>query len=108
MNLRFIDAGTVSGLRSQTIYHGLGYAQTPETPDTIVLATPGTPYMCIGFFQDLENELDINYCRTKGLPESDVKLVAGLFILIKDSCLFNGYFNKVHSQDEWTNGFNSL
>lgn len=68
MRLRFIDAGTVSGLRSQTIYHGLGYAQKPETPDTIVLATPGTPYMCIGFFQDLENELDINYCRTKGLP----------------------------------------
>lgn len=68
MSLRFIDAGTVSGLRSQTIYHGLGYAQTPETPDTIVLATPGSPYMCIGFFQDLENELDINYCRTKELP----------------------------------------
>jgi len=68
MSLRFIDAGTVSGLRSQTIYHGLGYTQTPDTPDTIVLATPGTPYMCIGYFQDLENELDINYCRTKGLP----------------------------------------
>ncbi len=68
MSLRFIDTGTVSGLRSQTNYHGLGYAQTPDTPDTIVLATPETPYMCIGFFQDLENELDIKYCRTKGLP----------------------------------------
>jgi lipoate---protein ligase len=68
MKIRFIDAGTVSGLRSQSIYHGLGYAQTPHTPDTIVLATPGTPYMCIGFFQDVENELDINYCRTNQLP----------------------------------------
>lgn len=66
--IRFVDAGTVSGLRSQSIYHGLGYAQTPTTPDTIVLATPGTPYMCIGFFQDVENELDINYCRTNNLP----------------------------------------
>jgi lipoate-protein ligase A len=68
MKLRFIDAGTVSGLRSQSIYHGLGYAQTPNTNDTIVLATPETPYMCIGFFQDLENELDINYCRANQLP----------------------------------------
>jgi lipoate---protein ligase len=68
MSIRFIDAGTVTGLRSQSIYHGLGYAQTPATPDTIVLVTPGTPYMCIGFFQDLANELDINYCRTKQLP----------------------------------------
>lgn len=66
--IRFVDAGTVSGLRSQSIYHGLGYAQTSATPDTIVLATPGTPYMCVGFFQDVENELDINYCRTNNLP----------------------------------------
>ena len=66
--IRFVDAGTVSGLRSQSIYHGLGYAQTTTTPNTIVLATPGTPYMCVGFFQDVENELDINYCRTNNLP----------------------------------------
>ena len=66
--IRFVDTGTVTGLRSQSIYHGLGYAQTPTTPNTIVLATPGTPYLCVGFFQDVENELDINYCRTNNLP----------------------------------------
>ena len=68
MKIRFIDAGRVCGLRSQSIYHGLGYAQKPTTPDTIVLATPETPYMCIGFFQDVDNELDVNYCRTNQLP----------------------------------------
>ena len=68
MNIRFIDAGTVSGLRSQSIYHGLGYAQKPDSPNTIVVVTPETPYMCIGFFQDLENELDINYCKKNDLP----------------------------------------
>jgi lipoate---protein ligase len=68
MNIRFIDAGNVSGLRSQSIYHGLGYAQQSNTPNTIVLVTPETPYMCIGFFQDTENELDINYCKKNQLP----------------------------------------
>jgi len=68
MNVRFIDAGKVSGLRSQSIYHGLGYAQLPDTPNTIVLVTPETPYMCIGFFQDAENELDVNYCKRNDLP----------------------------------------
>lgn len=68
MKIRFIDVGTVSGLRSQSIYHGLGYAQNSDTPDTIVLATPGTPYMCIGFFQDPEIELNMKYCRAKQLP----------------------------------------
>lgn len=68
MKIRFIDAGTVSGLRSQSIYHGLGYAQKTDTPDTIVLATPGTPYMCIGFFQDPQIELNMKYCRDEQLP----------------------------------------
>ncbi len=68
MKLRLIDAGIVSGLRSQSIYHGLGYAQKPNTTNTIVLVTPETPYMCIGFFQDAENELDINYCKQNQLP----------------------------------------
>ena len=68
MKIRFIDAGAVSGLRSQTIYHGLAYAQKPDTPDTIVLATPETPYMCIGYFQDAENELNIKYCKSNHLP----------------------------------------
>ena len=68
MKIRFIDGGTVTGLRSQSVYHGLGYAQTPETPDTIVTVTPGTPYMCIGFFQNPENELNMKYCRENNLP----------------------------------------
>ena len=68
MNIRFIDAGTVSGLRSQSIYHALGYAQQQVTQNTIVLVTPETPYMCIGFFQDTENELDINYCKRNQIP----------------------------------------
>ena len=68
MKIRFIDAGAVSGLRSQSIYHGLAYAQKPDTPDTIVLVTPETPYMCIGFFQDPEIELNMKYCRAKQLP----------------------------------------
>ncbi len=68
MNIRCIDAGSVSGFRSQAIYHGLGYAQTQHTPNTVVLATPEDPYMCIGFFQDVENELDLTYCKNNNLP----------------------------------------
>lgn len=66
--IRFIDAGTVSGIRSQTIYHALGYAQTRATPDTIVFATPESPYMCLGFFQDAARELDLDFCEKNDLP----------------------------------------
>ena len=68
MSIRFIDAGEVSALRSQTIYHGLARARTEATPDTVVVARPAEPYVCVGFHQDLEHELDLEYCCARGLP----------------------------------------
>ena len=67
-DIRLIDAGTVPFIRSQTIYHALGYTLTADTPDTIVFARPATPYMCLGFFQDVEEELDEAFCKKNGLP----------------------------------------
>lgn len=68
MSVRWIDAGKVSGLRSQSIYHGLGYAQTSKTPNTIVLATTESPYICTGHFQDPNRELDLDFCKRQNLP----------------------------------------
>ncbi len=68
MAIRLIEAGTVSALRSQTIYHGLSYARTADTPPTIVTVTPGEPYVCIGYHQDLELEIDVEFCAAEGLP----------------------------------------
>lgn len=65
---RLIDAGTVSHLRSQTIYHGLARARKDGSPDTIILAVPARPYVCVGFHQDLEQEIDLDFCRDRGLP----------------------------------------
>jgi len=67
-DIRLVDAGTVPFIRSQTIYHALGYTMTPDTPDTIVFARPESPYMCLGFFQDVEEELDVSFCKANGLP----------------------------------------
>ncbi len=68
MPVRWIDAGKVSYLRSQSIYHGLGYAQTKETDNTIVLSTPASAYMCIGHFQDVTKEIDLDFCKAHNLP----------------------------------------
>ena len=66
--MRLVDLGTVSALRSQTVYHGLAYARTETTPDTIVVARPASPYVCVGFHQDLDREVDVDHCRAIGLP----------------------------------------
>lgn len=66
--IRVLDMGLVSPLRSQAIFHGVAHAMTPETPSTIVLVGPTGPYVCIGYHQELEKEVDVDYCRQHKLP----------------------------------------
>lgn len=66
--IRLLDLGLVPPIRSQTIYHAVGHALDAETPDTIILVAPDSPYVCIGYHQDLEREVDLDYCRSHGLP----------------------------------------
>ncbi len=84
MAIRLINAGLVSPLRSQTIYHGLAYARCTDTPDTIVLATPAEPYVCIGFHQDLEAEIDLSFCEEQNLPVLRRETGGGAVYLDKD------------------------
>lgn len=66
--VRLLDLGLVPPIRSQTIYHAVGHALTRDCPDTIILVSPTHPYVCVGYHQDLEREVDLDYCRTHGLP----------------------------------------
>jgi lipoate---protein ligase len=67
-SIRLLDLGFVSPLQSQTVYHAAGYAMTADSPDTIILVSPDRPYVCAGYHQDLEKEIELDYCRTHGLP----------------------------------------
>lgn len=66
--IRLVDLGETPAIRSQTCYHAAGYAFGPEAPDTIILVSPATPYVCVGFHQEAEREVDLDYCRQAGLP----------------------------------------
>lgn len=66
--IRLIDAGSVPFVRSQTAYHAVAYAMTPDSPDTIIFVSPKDPYVCVGFHQSLEKEVDLDYCAAAGIP----------------------------------------
>lgn len=55
-------------MRSQTIYHALAYAMQADSPDTIVVSRPNSPYVCTGFHQDAAQEVDLEYCRQQHIP----------------------------------------
>jgi lipoate---protein ligase len=66
--IRLLDLSPVPPLRSQSIYHAVGYALGPDSPDTIMLVSPDAPYVSIGRHQDAAREVDLEYCAAHGYP----------------------------------------
>ncbi len=87
-----LDLGSVSFLRSQTIYHSVAYCTTEVSPGTIVVLTPREPYVSIGFHQLLEKEIDTDYCQKKGIPIIRREVGGGTVFLDKDQLFFQCVF----------------
>ena len=66
--IRLLYMEGVSPLRSQTVYHAVGYAMKQDTPNTIIMVSPNAPYVCVGYHQDIQKEVDLDYCEKHNLP----------------------------------------
>jgi lipoate-protein ligase A len=55
---------TVSWQDSQLLYH----AQPRLGREALNLLSPGSPYVCVGYFQDVEQEVDVPFCRENDIP----------------------------------------
>ncbi len=56
--------GHVPWLDSQLVYH----AQPRVGIEGLNILAPSEPYVCIGYHQDLEQEVDVAFCRDRGIP----------------------------------------
>ena len=56
--MRLYNLGKVPWQESQLIYHALAEMGW----EALSLVSPSTPYVCIGFHQDVEQEVDLAYC----------------------------------------------
>lgn len=65
--LRVIDAGSVSAVRSQSLWHGIASAMRDGDPPTLSFCRPSQPYVCLGFHRRLD-EVDLGTCRAEGMP----------------------------------------
>lgn len=92
--IRLLDLGLVPPVRSQTIYHAVAYALTEDTPDTLILVGPDAPYVCIGFHQELEREVDVDYCRAQGLPVFRREVGGGAVYLDRDQVFTQWVFHR--------------
>ncbi len=62
MDYFFLDK--VSWEHSQALYHAAAYLQH----EAFFILRPATPYVCIGFHQDAEQEIDLDFVRENNIP----------------------------------------
>lgn len=66
--VRIIVATGLEAIESQAIYHALAEKLGPDDPDTVCLVSPRDPYVCVGYHQAVERELDVEAAAARGLP----------------------------------------
>lgn len=86
-HLRVIDAGQVSALRSQALWHGIAGAMTQHTVPTLSLCRPDAPYVGLGYHRSLE-ELDLEACERMGLSVIRRQIGGGPVYVDSDQLFF--------------------
>lgn len=58
------DLGAVSWWESQCLYHAMAHLGR----EGLIICYPSSPYVCLGLHDDLEQEIDRDYCQAQGIP----------------------------------------
>lgn len=58
------NLGTVNWLDSQLLYHALAYLGR----EGLILLQPGTPYVSLGFHQDVNQEIELDFLKEHAIP----------------------------------------
>lgn len=62
--MKLYNLGHVPWLESQLIYHALPRLGM----EGLILLAPAEPYVCIGYHQDVTQDVDLDYCQAHGIP----------------------------------------
>jgi len=66
---RLLDLGEAEPYTAQTFYEAVAEAvHRGLSPNTLILVQPAAPYACIGYHQDLDKEIDLEFTEAEGLP----------------------------------------
>ncbi len=84
--------GSVSWLDSQLIYHALPRLGL----EGLILLWPESPYVCIGYHQDAEQEVDLSYCRACGIPVFRREVGGGAVYLDGEQVFYQLVLRRTH------------
>jgi lipoate-protein ligase A len=62
--MELFKLGKVPWEETQLIYHSLAL----QGREALCLVSPATPYVCIGYHQDVKQEVDLEFCHLNNIP----------------------------------------
>lgn len=83
--MELYNLGKVPWQESQLIYHALACMGR----ESLVLLSPASPYVCIGYHQDVTREVDIDFCRANYIPIFRREVGGGAVFLDGDQLFFH-------------------
>ena len=97
--VRLIRAGRIEPGLTQGLYHCLAKEMTESSEDTVIICSPKSPYLCIGYHQVLESVLDTEVCEALDLPIMRRFLGGGTTLLDCHQIFYQCIFH--HSRVPW-------
>ncbi len=86
---RLVDAGMLPGLTTQTIYHAVALARSEGiVPDTLILCYPENPFICVGYHQVINLEVDVKFCNSHDIPIVRRCIGGGTVLLDKNQLFY--------------------
>ena len=80
-----LDLGERPWEQSMLIFHALARMGI----EALDIVSPTTPFLSIGYFQDVKQEVDLEYCKKEGLPiiRREVGVVRSTLTAIRSSII---------------------
>jgi lipoate-protein ligase A len=88
----FFDLGKLPGQQSMLVFHALARMGV----EALVAVSPEIPLVSIGYFQDAEQEVDLQYCKEAGIPFMRREVGGGATYLDENQIFYQLIWKKDH------------
>jgi len=90
--MELYNLGRIPWEETQLIYHSLALLGR----EALCLVSPATPYVCIGYHQDLAQEVDLEFCRANEIPIFRREVGGGAVFLDGNQLFFHLILKRDH------------
>ena len=89
MPLRVIDLGSAPATQSQAAAYAIADRMAPGGAPAVVLADPLEPFLSVGANQNIERDIDLSFCRERGITLVRRRLGGGAIYIDTEQLIFH-------------------